>query len=89
MRPATRRALIAAAVVAVAIGVISIPDVIQVLITAISSFFLLVGVLFICLWIFRVASWSLARQRIFTRLVAISTGVFIVFFPFGFRILTR
>ena len=89
MRPLTKRALIAAAVVAATIGALSTPDFIQIIITAISSFFLIVGVLLICLWIFRAASWSQARQRVFTWLVAMGTGVFIVLFPFGFRLLTR
>jgi hypothetical protein len=89
MRAIMSRALLAAAVVAVLIGILSTPDFNQIIITAISSFILIVGVLFICLWIFRVANWSLAKQRVFICLVAIGMGVFIVFFPYGIKFLTR
>src|SRR5882672_3332496 len=41
------------------------------------------------MWLFRVASWTLAKQRTFIWLVAIGLGVFIVLFPFGFMLLLR
>ncbi len=74
MKPATSRALIAAGVVALTIGALSIPNILQGFITAVSSFFLLVLVLFISMWLFGVAGWAPRKQRIFTWLIAVCVG---------------
>jgi len=89
MSPTTSRAFIAAGVVALTIGALSIPNVLQSFTTAVSSFFLLVLVLFISMWLFWVAGWTPRKQRIFTWLIAVCVGAFIVLFPFGFMRLLR
>ena len=83
MNSTTSRGLVAAGAVAVGVGALSFPNILQVVITAISSFFLLVVVVLFSLWAFRVAKWPLRRQRIFTWIVAVGFGVFIVLVPFG------
>ena len=74
---------------ALTIGALSIPNLLQSFITTVSSFFLLVLVLFISMWLFRVAGWTPRKQRFFTWLIAVSVGAFIVLFPFGFMLLLR
>ncbi len=83
MTTATNRGLVAAAVVAFGVGALSLPNLLQSLITAISSFFLLLFMVLLSLWGFRVARWSPLRQRIFTWAVALGFGAFMVLFPFG------
>ena len=83
MTATTTRGLVAAGVVAFGVGALSLPNLLQVLITAISSFFLLLLAVLLSLWGFRVARWPPRRQRIFTWAVALGFGAFIVLFPFG------
>ncbi len=87
MTATTIRALVAAGATALAIGALSIPSLLQGFITAISSFLLLVLVLCVWIWLFHVANWSAQKQRFFTWLVALGTGVFIILFPWGFALL--
>ena len=83
MTATTIRGLVAAFVVALGVGAFSLPNLLQVLITAISSFFLLLLAVLLSLWAFRVARWSLRRQFVFTWAVALGFGALIVLIPFG------
>ena len=84
-----KRALIAAAVMAAVSGLLTTPDLVTDILAAITAFVLIFAVLFICLRFIPVASWSLAKQRTFTWLVAAGTGFSVVFMPFAIRLLTR
>jgi type VI protein secretion system component VasF len=83
MTTTTNRGLAEAAVVSLGVGALSLPNLLQSLITAISSFFPLLLMVLLSLWGFRVARWSPQRQRIFTWAVALGFGAFMVLFPFG------
>jgi hypothetical protein len=75
MNPAKKRAVIAAAVMAIIEGVfLTSPDLGTEVVAAIFAFAVTVGVLFICLRLLPVTTWSLVKQRIFTWLVAAGTG---------------
>jgi hypothetical protein len=86
-----KRAFIAAAVMAVVSGwFLTTPDLITQVLSIAISFPVIFGILFICLRFIPVANWSLAKQRIFTWLIAAGSGVSFVFMlPLAFRLLTR
>jgi hypothetical protein len=84
-----KRALIAAVVMAVVSGILTTPDLIIQIIDMIISFVLIFGVLLLCLRFLPVASWSLARQRTFTWLVAAGICFAFTFMPLAVHHLTR
>jgi len=89
MRPILKRALIAAAVVAVVSGFLTTPELITQIFTAGYSFAAIFGILFVCLRFIPVEGWPLAKQRTFTWLVAGGIGVCFVLTPLAIRFLSR
>jgi hypothetical protein len=75
--------MIAAGTVALIVGLLSFANPLQGLITAISSFFLLLLIVLGSIWAFRVARWPARRQHVFIWAVALGGGLIIVLFPFG------
>ena len=89
MKPVTKRALIAAVVMAVVSGILTTPDLITQIIGMIVSFILIFGALLLCLRLLPVASWSLARQRTFTWLVAVGICAAFTFMHLAIHQLTQ
>jgi hypothetical protein len=81
MSSTKKRVLIVAAVMAVVSGFFTTPDLITQIIVAISSFFLILGILLVCLRVLSMPSWSLVRQRVFTWLVAIGVAASVCLLP--------
>jgi hypothetical protein len=88
MRPVTKRALIAAVVMAVVSGILTAPELITQIIGMIVSFVLIFGVLLLCLRFLPVASWSLTRQRAFIWLIAVGICAAFTFMPLAIHHLT-
>jgi hypothetical protein len=89
MQLVTKRALITSVVMAVVCGILTTPELITQILGMVSSFALIFGVLLLCLRFLPVASWSLARQRTFTWLVAMGISAAFVFTPGAIHHLAR
>jgi len=81
MNSVTKRALVAAVVMAIVTGILTTPELITQIVGAVVSFVLIFGVLLLCLRFLPVASWSLAKQRVFTWLVAAGISACFTFMP--------
>lgn len=81
MAATTKQALTSAAVVAAACGFLAAPDLVTQILTATGTFAVITVVLLICLRLFPVNRWPLARQRTFIWSIAAAIGVFIALLP--------
>jgi len=90
MSPTTNRALIAAAVTAIVVSLVfGTPEILTLAIMFLIPFVVIFSVLFILFRLPSVAALPLARQRLVTSLVAVSTGVGVGLLPRAFSFFTR
>ena len=89
MKPTTKRALIAAGVMAGVSGFLTTPEPWSWVCDGVVSFILIFGVLFLCVRFLPLASWSVARQRLFVWIVAVGIGASYTFMPLAMRLMSR
>jgi hypothetical protein len=89
MKPTTKRAMIAAAVIGAVSGILTIPDLITQILAACFAFVLILGVLLLLIRLVPMATWSTVKQRVVIWLVATGVGASYVFGPVLIRVLTR